>query len=185
MRLETLFFSLRLCLFIFSEREKEGERNINVWLTLTHPWGPGPQTRHVPWLGIKPVTLWFTGRHSVHWATPARAGGRHFKSECWSLIFISQGRKQALAFLFIVNLICTWIQTIKLYPGKSEDMAFPVVLLICSHFNPWCVYFLVCLFFSVPKNYGSEKCSDGSNTNHLKPPARRSAIISSSPCESP
>ena len=36
-------------------------------------WGPGLQRRHVPWLGIKPVTLWFTGRHSIHWATPARA----------------------------------------------------------------------------------------------------------------
>ena len=28
--------------------------------------------RHVPWLGIKLVTLWFAGRHSIHWATPAR-----------------------------------------------------------------------------------------------------------------
>ena len=36
-------------------------------------WGPGLQPRHVPWLGIKPVTLWFTGQHSIHWATPARA----------------------------------------------------------------------------------------------------------------
>ena len=36
-------------------------------------WGPGPQPRHVPWLGIKPVTFWFAGRHSIHRATPARA----------------------------------------------------------------------------------------------------------------
>ena len=35
-------------------------------------WGPGPQPRHVPWLGIEPATLWFTGQHSVHWATPPR-----------------------------------------------------------------------------------------------------------------
>ena len=35
-------------------------------------WGPGPQPRHVPWLGIELVTLWFTGRHSIHWVTPAR-----------------------------------------------------------------------------------------------------------------
>ena len=35
-------------------------------------WGPGLQPRLVPWLGIKPVTLWFTGWNSVHWATPAR-----------------------------------------------------------------------------------------------------------------
>ena len=36
-------------------------------------WGPGPQPRHVPWLGIEPATLWFAGWHSIHWATPARA----------------------------------------------------------------------------------------------------------------
>ena len=30
-------------------------------------WGPSPQPRHVPWLGIKPVTLQFTGRHSIQW----------------------------------------------------------------------------------------------------------------------
>ena len=37
--------------------------------------GPGPQPRHVPWLGIEPATLWFTAWCSIHWATPARAGG--------------------------------------------------------------------------------------------------------------
>ena len=36
-------------------------------------WGPGPQPRRVPWLGIEPVILWFTGLCSIHWATPARA----------------------------------------------------------------------------------------------------------------
>ena len=36
-------------------------------------WGSGLHPRHVPWLGIEPVTLWFTGWHSIHWATPARA----------------------------------------------------------------------------------------------------------------
>ena len=35
-------------------------------------WGPGLKPRHVPWLGIKPATLCFTGRHPIHWATPAR-----------------------------------------------------------------------------------------------------------------
>ena len=36
-------------------------------------WGPGPKPRHVLWLGIKLVTLWFSGQHSIHWAMPARA----------------------------------------------------------------------------------------------------------------
>ena len=56
-------------------REKERERNINAWLPFLHPlhWGPGPQPRHVPWLEIEPATLWFTGQHSILWATPVRA----------------------------------------------------------------------------------------------------------------
>ena len=55
-------------------RETERERNINVWLLLAS-LSPGtcPQPRHVPWLGIEPVTFLFVGRHSIHWATPARA----------------------------------------------------------------------------------------------------------------
>ena len=42
-------------------------------LSLAPYWGPGPQPSHVPWLGIELVTLWFTGWHWIHWATPARA----------------------------------------------------------------------------------------------------------------
>ena len=53
-------------IYLFLERtegrRKERERNINVWLPLTPPnWGPGPKPRHVPWLGIEPTALWFTG----------------------------------------------------------------------------------------------------------------------------
>ena len=38
-------------------------------------WGPGLglQPRHMPSLGIELATLWFTGQHSIYWATPARA----------------------------------------------------------------------------------------------------------------
>ena len=36
-------------------------------------WAPGQQPRHVPWLGIEPVTLWFAGWRSICWATPATA----------------------------------------------------------------------------------------------------------------
>ena len=41
-------------------------------------WLPFLQPRHVPWLGLEPVTLWFGGQCSIHWATPARAENRHF-----------------------------------------------------------------------------------------------------------
>ena len=69
------FFLQTLFIFRGERREKEKERNINVWLPLVHTpnWGPGLQPRHVPWLGIEPVTLWFTGWCSVFWATPTRA----------------------------------------------------------------------------------------------------------------
>ena len=42
-------------------------------LSHTPYWGPGLQPKHVSWLGIEPVTLWFAGRCSIHWATPTRA----------------------------------------------------------------------------------------------------------------
>ena len=42
-------------------------------------WGPGPQPRLVPWpLGIKQVTLWFSGQHPTHWATPSKANPRFY-----------------------------------------------------------------------------------------------------------
>ena len=41
-------------------------------LLSTPYWGPGPQPRHVPWLGIELATLWLTGPCLIHWATPAR-----------------------------------------------------------------------------------------------------------------
>ena len=42
------------------EKEKERERNSNVWLPLVSPvWASGLQPRHVPWLGIELETLWF------------------------------------------------------------------------------------------------------------------------------
>ena len=74
-------------LFVFiergGERERE-ERNINVWLLLVSPLlGTWPTTQAyalMPWLGIEPATLWFAGRHSIHWATPARASFNTFKA---------------------------------------------------------------------------------------------------------
>ena len=68
--LERGFCFLRFYLFIFREgkgREKEREINIHVWLPLVHPYQePGPQPRHVPQLGIKSATLWFTGPCTIY-----------------------------------------------------------------------------------------------------------------------
>ena len=54
-----LSFFWRFSLFLErgEGRKKERERSNNAWLPLTcfPQWGPGPQPRHVPWLGIKPT----------------------------------------------------------------------------------------------------------------------------------
>ena len=74
----TILFFKDVLKFNFRDRGREGEKelekNINMWLPLTHPpyWGHVPQPRYVPWLGIKLVTLCFAVQWSIHWATPAR-----------------------------------------------------------------------------------------------------------------
>ena len=64
------------------EKERKGEiHQCMVGCSLSAPyWGPGPQPRHVSWLGIKLVTLWFAGQCSIHRATPARAHALRFKN---------------------------------------------------------------------------------------------------------
>ena len=58
-------------LFIYRQRGREGEREGKKRQYLVASCMPrmgeaGPQPRHVPQLGIEPVTLWFTGQHSIH-----------------------------------------------------------------------------------------------------------------------
>ena len=75
-RISPSSYFLKDFIYLFLERGREGERGRETSVSgcpkCTLYWGPGPQPRHVPWLGIKPVTLWFAGWHSIHWATPAR-----------------------------------------------------------------------------------------------------------------
>ena len=65
------FFFLRFHLFTCKRRGREGERegekhqyvrDISIGCLLHTPnWGPGPQSRHVPQLGIKSATFRFEG----------------------------------------------------------------------------------------------------------------------------
>ena len=71
-----IFIFLRFCLFLerWTEGGRDGGRETSMCGCHSHSphWGPGPQPRHVPWLGIEPATLYFT-HYSIHWATAARA----------------------------------------------------------------------------------------------------------------
>ena len=70
------FLKILFILFLDTEEGREKRRReTSMCGCLSHIpyWEPGLQPRPVPWLGIEPVTLWFTGRWSIHWATPARA----------------------------------------------------------------------------------------------------------------
>ena len=71
------FFFFFKILFILTEgkgRRKRGrETSVCGCLSSTPYRGPGLQPRHMPWLGMEPANLWFTGWHSIHWVPPARA----------------------------------------------------------------------------------------------------------------
>ena len=113
---ETIFLFLKDFIYLILEkgerREKEKERNINVWLPLACPQ---PETRltsqQVPRLGIEPATLCFSVQHSIHWDTPARA-------EIDKLSF-------KVAVPFCIPIICIPI---------SNEWEF---LWICNHASNW------------------------------------------------
>ena len=100
-------------LFIFREGEgKERGRETSMYGCLSHApsWAPGLQPRHVPWLGMETVTLWYTDWCSIHWATPARA-----------VNVILFGKRSSQMQLRILRWEC--------YPGLSEwDQCFTSVL---------------------------------------------------------
>ena len=101
-------------------REKERKRNISVWLCLVCPCqGPGSQPRHVPWLGIEPVTLWFTGLCSINSLShTSQTGGFIFYFIFFKILFI---------YLFLERgeerenerdrNICVWLALTNSAPG--------------------------------------------------------------------
>ena len=69
-------------IFLFLDREMEGEREGNIcvgeehWLAAScmgPDWGPVLQPRHLAWPGKKLATFRFVGWHPVNWATQVRA----------------------------------------------------------------------------------------------------------------
>ena len=78
-----VYILLFVCLFVcfrwgWRDGERVGEKHQCVVASGMPPTGDlALQPRHVPWLGLEPVTFWFTGQHSIHWATLARAEITH------------------------------------------------------------------------------------------------------------
>ena len=64
-------------IYLFLERGEGRERGRDIsmcgFLSCATYWGPCLQPRHVPWLGIKLMTLWLAGWCSIHWVTMSRA----------------------------------------------------------------------------------------------------------------
>ena len=73
-------FFLLLILEREEGREKKQEKHIDVkekhWLVASfmyYNWESNPQSRLVPWWGIKPVAFWFAGWCPTNWTTQTRA----------------------------------------------------------------------------------------------------------------
>ena len=96
-----------LFIYVFIFREREGKRNINVWLHLTSlQLGTWPSSQACAltgnWTGDSLVhrpalnPLSHTSQHSIHWATPARA-----RYKFWP---ISSSLLESQAVMFLVYL---------------------------------------------------------------------------------
>ena len=93
-------------------RKRKRETSMCSCLLYTLYWRPGWQPRHVPWLGIEPATLWFSGWHWTHRSIPARA---------MLLLFF----KVLSIVLFPLDWqTCSYILTSALKIGKSNLFQF-------------------------------------------------------------
>ena len=60
-------------------RKKDGEKHQCVVASCMLPTGTRPTTQACALTGNSTAVLWFSGQHSVHWATPTRAINLIFK----------------------------------------------------------------------------------------------------------
>ena len=131
-------------------------------LPCTHHQGPGLQPRHVPWLGIKPATIWFAGQHSVHWATPPRTLMKFFKGKIyirwnpWKCKYIIR------SVLTNVNTcvantpikgqnISITLQSFIILPSTQSPLSYrqPVFSFLSSHINSTCYWLIQYVLFYV------------------------------------
>ena len=105
-------------------------------------WGPGLQPRHVPWLGLKPGTFWFTGWCSIHWAIAARttiiflfvppsswkpAQGNHIWGLRQSIYFYSEPGREESGWLSAITVhVCQCLKKsgiiLFLWPQETDGL---------------------------------------------------------------
>ena len=104
-------------------------------------WGPGLQPRHVLWLGIEPVTLWFTGLHSDHWATPARCV-QVFIWLCFHFSWVYLRVKWLIYMVGMFNFIRNFQIIILLY------ILISTVVHLCQYLV-WSVFYILVILVEV------------------------------------
>ena len=102
-------------------------------------WGP----RHVPWLGMEPTTLWFTGQCSIYWAMPVRARDV-FLSQFHSSIFKTWTTSMALWCCFLSSFFFFLFWFLETFLFRSTCIVYQVSLAIAKMIERdifiWCVY---------------------------------------------
>ena len=83
-----ILFKKRLYSLIPRERGREGEKHQCVVASRASHWGHSRQPRHVPWLGVEPMTLRFAGRHSIHWTCQLGQEKGYFLSVRFVVFFL-------------------------------------------------------------------------------------------------
>ena len=100
------FLFLKILFILFLEKGRGGEREGEKHQCMVASHTPPPRNvachNMYPRLGIELATLWLAGRHSIHWATPARAGMKsltHFVRLLVSFVVIVNR-------IFKIQLLC-------------------------------------------------------------------------------
>ena len=105
---EDIFYRGIFFLNLFLDRGEGKEKHINVLLLFVHPyWTPGLQPRHVPWLGIEPVTL-MVRRPALNPLSHTSQGSRGFlKSSHFPLQTSLFGTSQSSVLTFEYQIMST------------------------------------------------------------------------------
>ena len=123
-------------------------------------WGPDPQPRHVPWLGIEPITLWFIDWHSMHWATPARLIGCFFKK------------------IFLVDIITDipYSPPVPLFTKPLLPTPGLYHIVVCVH--GLCIHYWLFLVYALTRDWSHSLGLLGRHSNQLSGPARSPKLVS-------